>query len=37
VRYADRPSRVLADCDILDGEDVVPGFTLDLAELFGPR
>ena len=23
--------------DILDGENVVPGFTLDLAELFGPR
>ena len=37
VRYADRPSRVLADGDILEGEDVVPGFTLDLAELFGPR
>ena len=37
VRYPDRPSRVLADSDIFDGEDVVPGFTLDLAELFGPR
>ena len=37
VRYPDRPSKILADCDILDGEDVVPGFTLDLAELFGPR
>ena len=37
VRYADRPSRVLTDSDILDGEDVVPGFTLDLTELFGPR
>ena len=37
VRYADRPSRVLTDRDILDGEDVVPGFALDLAELFGPR
>jgi hypothetical protein len=36
VRYADRPSRVLSDGDILDGEDVVPGFRLDLAELFGP-
>ena len=37
VRYPDRPSRVLADSDIFDGEDVVPGFTLDLAKLFGPR
>jgi Uma2 family endonuclease len=36
VRYPDRPSIVLADRDILDGEDVVPGFALDLAELFGP-
>jgi Uma2 family endonuclease len=37
VRYADRPPRVLTDRDILDGEDVVPGFALDLAGLFGPR
>lgn len=34
VRYADRPSRVLTDGDILDGEEVVPGFALLLAELF---
>lgn len=25
-----------ADADILEGEDVVPGFALPLAELFGP-
>jgi hypothetical protein len=37
VRYADQPPRVLTDRDILDGEDVVPGFALDLAGLFGPR
>ncbi len=37
VRYPDRPPSVLTDRHILDGEDVVPGFTLDLAELFGPR
>lgn len=37
VRYPDRPPRVLTDRDILDGEDVVPGFALDLAGLFGPR
>jgi Uma2 family endonuclease len=36
VRYADRPPRALSDSDILDGEDVVPGFALDLAGLFGP-
>ena len=36
VRYADRPPRALTDRDILDGEDVVPGFALPLAELFGP-
>ncbi len=36
VRYPDRPSRVLTDRDILDGEDVVPGFELPLAELFTP-
>jgi Uma2 family endonuclease len=33
VRYVDRPSRVLTDRDILDGEDVVPGFALDLADI----
>ncbi len=37
VRYPDRPPRVLTDRDSLDGEDVVPGFALDLAGLFGPR
>ena len=35
VRYPDRPPRVLAAGESLDGEDVVPGFTLALAELFG--
>jgi Uma2 family endonuclease len=37
VRYPDRPPRVLAAAESLDGEDVVPGFALALAELFGPR
>jgi len=36
VRYPDRPPRVLAAAESLDGEDVVPGFALALAELFGP-
>lgn len=36
VRYADRQSKVLMDSDILDGEDVVPGFAIELAGLFGP-
>jgi Uma2 family endonuclease len=35
VRYPDRPSRVVAAGEILDGEDVVPGFALALVELFG--
>jgi Uma2 family endonuclease len=35
VRYADRPSRVLTDTDMLEGEDVVPGFAIELAALFG--
>jgi Uma2 family endonuclease len=35
VRYPDRPSRVLGPQDILDGENVVPGFALAVAELFG--
>jgi len=35
VRYADRPPRVLTDSDILEGEDVVPGFAIELARLFG--
>jgi Uma2 family endonuclease len=37
VRYADRPSRVLTDSDVLEGEDVVPGFAIELAGLFGPH
>ena len=35
VRYPDRPSRTLTAGDVLDGEDVVPGFALTLADLFG--
>ena len=35
VRYADRLSRVLTERDTLDGEEVVPGFALELALLFG--
>jgi hypothetical protein len=35
VRYPDRPPRIVVAGDILDGEDVVPGFALALAELFG--
>ena len=35
VRYPDRPSRILTGGDVLDGEDVVPGFRLALADLFG--
>jgi Uma2 family endonuclease len=35
VRYPHRPPRVLSDHEVLDGEDVVPGFTLTLTELFG--
>ena len=34
VRYPDRPPRVVQADDILDGENVVPGFALALAELF---
>jgi len=37
VRYPDRPPRVVAAGDSLEGEDVVPGFALALAELFGSR
>ena len=37
VRYADRPPKVVGAGESLDGEDVVPGFTLALAELFKPR
>jgi Uma2 family endonuclease len=35
VRYPDRPPRTLTAGDVLDGEDVVPGFALALADLFG--
>jgi Uma2 family endonuclease len=35
VRYPDRPPRVLAHDDIIEGEDVVPGFRLAAADLFG--
>ena len=37
VRYPDRPPRVVATGESLDGEDVVPGFALPLVELFGSR
>ena len=33
LRYPDRPPAVLTENDTLDGEDVVPGFTLPVAEL----
>jgi Uma2 family endonuclease len=33
VRYPDRPPAVLTEIDTIDGEDVVPGFTLPVAEL----
>jgi Uma2 family endonuclease len=35
VHRADRPRRVLSVGDPLDGEDVIPGWTLSLRELFG--
>jgi Uma2 family endonuclease len=35
VRYPDRPPRVVATGESLAGGDVVPGFALPLAELFG--
>ena len=35
VRYPDRPPRLLAADGLLDGEDVVPGFVLELKDLFG--
>jgi len=35
LRYADRPSRVLSESDVLDGEEVVPGFAVELGVLFG--
>ena len=37
VRCPDRPPKVVGAGEDLDGEDVVPGFTLALAELFKPR
>ena len=37
VRYPDRPPRIVAAGESLEGEDVVPGFALALAELFGSR
>ena len=37
VRYPDRPPKVVAAGESLDGEDVVPGFALAIAELFGSR
>lgn len=33
VRYPDRPPAVLSEADTLDGEDVVPGFTVPVTEL----
>ncbi|MGH7513053.1 MAG: Uma2 family endonuclease [Gemmatimonadales bacterium] len=35
VRYPDRPPLLLAANGVLDGEDVVPGFALELEEMFG--
>ena len=37
VRYPDRPPMLLAADGVLDGEDVVPGFTLELEQVFGRR
>ena len=37
VRYPDRPLRLLETDGVLEGEDVVPGFSLPLADLFGVR
>lgn len=36
VRYPDRPPTIVPADGILAGEDVVPGFELALAQLFGP-
>jgi Uma2 family endonuclease len=36
VRYPNRPPRIVAEDDVLDGEDLVPGLALELAELLGP-
>lgn len=35
ARYPDRPPRIVTAGAVLEGEDVVPGFTLALVELFG--
>lgn len=35
VRYPDRPPRILRGSDVLDGADVIPGFRLSAADLFG--
>lgn len=35
VRRADGFNRVLTDRDVLDGDDVLPGFRLPIAEIFG--
>lgn len=35
VRYPDRPPKIIAGDDALEGEDVVPGFRLAAADLFG--
>jgi Uma2 family endonuclease len=35
VRYPDRPPKALARDDVLQGEDVVPGFHLAASDLFG--
>jgi hypothetical protein len=37
VRYPDRPPGIIAADGILDGNEVVPGFALAVAELFGSR
>lgn len=34
VYRADQPARVLGPTDVLDGEDVLPGFTLNLSAIF---
>jgi Uma2 family endonuclease len=35
VRYPDRPPKLVGTGNVLEGEDVLPGFTLDLQVLFG--
>ena len=36
VRRSNQPARVLRDGDVLDGEDVLPGFRLSVSEIFRP-